>query len=111
LLLAGALLFDEKKTAKGLHCFGLDCGMLEFFKYSGLLSCVLGDGFSGKDCRLCPFNPSAKEVGGLEVFLYEAAQNLELFQIFKIKIKNQKPIAADVVSRRIVTSGITLGLI
>jgi hypothetical protein len=32
-LLAGALLFD-KKSAKVLHFFGLDCGMLEFFKYS-----------------------------------------------------------------------------
>jgi hypothetical protein len=31
--LAGALLFDEK-SAKVLHYFGLDCGMLEFFTYS-----------------------------------------------------------------------------
>jgi hypothetical protein len=71
-----------KKSAKGLHYFGLDCGMLEFFKYSCVLSCVLGDEFSRKDCRLCLFNLSAKEVGGLEVFLYETALNFELFQIF-----------------------------
>ncbi len=36
-LLAGALLFVEK-AAKGLHYFGLDCRMLEFFKYSTLLT-------------------------------------------------------------------------
>jgi hypothetical protein len=29
-LLAGALLFDEKKSAKVLLYFGFDCGMLEF---------------------------------------------------------------------------------
>jgi hypothetical protein len=32
-LLAEALLFDEK-PAKVVLYFGLDCGMLEFFKYS-----------------------------------------------------------------------------
>jgi hypothetical protein len=30
----------------------------------------------GKDC---PCNPSAEEVGGLDGFLYEAAQNFEVF--------------------------------
>ncbi len=28
---------------------------------------------------MCPYNPAAEELGGLEVFLYEAAQNFELF--------------------------------
>jgi hypothetical protein len=32
-LLAGALLF-AKKSAKVLQYVGLDCGMLDFFKYS-----------------------------------------------------------------------------
>jgi hypothetical protein len=27
----------------------------------------------------CPNNPSAEEVGGIEVYLYEARQNFELF--------------------------------
>jgi hypothetical protein len=31
-LLAG--FYSMKKSAKVLHYFGLDCGMLEFFKYS-----------------------------------------------------------------------------
>jgi hypothetical protein len=35
--------------------------------------------FGGKDCGLCPYNPSAEEVGGLDGFLYEAAQNFEVF--------------------------------
>jgi hypothetical protein len=28
---------------------------------------------------LCPYNPSAEEVGGLDGFLYEEAQNFEGF--------------------------------
>ncbi len=35
---------------------------------------IFGDRFAGKDCGLCLYNPSAREVGGLGV-LYEAAQN------------------------------------
>jgi hypothetical protein len=36
--------------------------------------------FGRKDCRLCSYNPSAEEVGGfVDVFLYGAAQNFELF--------------------------------
>jgi hypothetical protein len=38
-----------------------------------------GAQFCGKDCGLCPYNPSAEEVGGLDGFLYEAAQNFEVF--------------------------------
>jgi hypothetical protein len=34
---------------------------------------MFGDLSGGKDCGLCPYNSSAEEVGGLEVFLYEAA--------------------------------------
>jgi hypothetical protein len=49
------------------------------------LSRIFGDRFGGKDCGLYPYNPSAEEVGGLEVFLYEAAQNLELFKYSRFK--------------------------
>jgi hypothetical protein len=77
-----------KKSDKVLHYFGLDCRLLEFFKYS--IGAVIqrtivdsptffGNWFVGKDCSLYPYNPSAKEVGGLEVFLYEAAQKFKLF--------------------------------
>jgi hypothetical protein len=73
--LAGALLFDEKiRQSAALFWFGL----LEFFHFR--LSLIFGDSFGGNDCGLCPCkNQSAKEVGGLEVFLYEVAQNFELF--------------------------------
>jgi hypothetical protein len=77
----------KEKSAKVLHYFGLDCGMLEFFKYSILtgrppknnfrLSRILGSLFGGKDCSLCPYNPSAEEVGGFYEFLYEVAQNFD----------------------------------
>jgi hypothetical protein len=42
-----------------------------------------------KRLRFVPKQPSAEEVGRLDRFLYEAAQN------FKIKIKNKKPIAVS----------------
>jgi hypothetical protein len=52
---------------------------------------------------LCPYNLPAKEVGGLEVYLHEAAQSFELFSntLQKIKIKKAKAIAVDVLSRPI----------
>ncbi len=50
-----------------------------YTKNNCLLSRIFGDLFDGKDCDFCPYNPSPEEVGGLEVFLYEAAQNFELF--------------------------------
>jgi hypothetical protein len=47
--------------------------------------------FVGKDCGLCQFNPSAEEVGGLEVFFYETAHNFELFSnIEGLKLKKTK---------------------
>jgi hypothetical protein len=70
-----------QKSAKVLHYFGLDCGMLEFLKYytqavlQRTISRIFRGRFGGKDCGLGPYNPSAKEVGGLKVFLYAAAQN------------------------------------
>jgi hypothetical protein len=52
--LAGSLLFNEK-SAKVLLCFGLDCGMLEFFTHQPLskeqkcLARIFGSRFGGKD--------------------------------------------------------------
>ncbi len=51
-----------KKSASVLHYFGLDCGM-----------------FGRKDRGSYLYNVCAEEVGGLEAFLYEAAQNFEVF--------------------------------
>jgi hypothetical protein len=73
--------------------------MLEFFKYcthepSSKEQLLTFPHFwslvCGKDCGFCPYNPSAKEVGGLDGLLYKATQNFESFQIFKIKIKKSK---------------------
>jgi hypothetical protein len=85
--LAGALLFD--KSAKGLLYFGLDCGMLEFFtrrnpKNNCCYSCIFGAQFGGKDRGLCTYKLWSEQAGGLEVVLYLAAQNFELF----LNIKN-----------------------
>jgi hypothetical protein len=44
-----------------------------------------------KDSCLCPYNQSAEDVGGLDGFLYEAAQNFEvLFKYSRLKLKNSK---------------------
>ncbi len=59
----------------------------------------LGDRFGVKDSCLCTHNPSAKEVGGLKVFLYEPAPDFELhLKIQDQNLKNQKPFAHDVLS-------------
>jgi hypothetical protein len=67
--------------------FGLDCGLLFFFKIllTGrnpknicLLSCIFGARFGGKDCGLCPIRDPNKE-DDKRNFVYEAAQNLEIF--------------------------------
>ncbi len=52
-----------KKSAKGLHYFGLDCGMLEFSltsrnpKKNCCLSRISGARFIGKDRGLCTYKP------------------------------------------------------
>jgi hypothetical protein len=65
--------------------------MLEFFKYSThepsskeqLLTLIFEARFGRKDCGLYPkkyqYNPSAEELGGIDRFLYEAAQKFEVF--------------------------------
>ncbi len=74
-----------KKYAKGLHYFGLDCGMLEFFthepyfKNNCCLSHIFGARFGGKDRGLCTYKPWSEQAGGLDAFLYLAAQNFEIF--------------------------------
>jgi hypothetical protein len=87
-LLAGALLFDEKiHQSSGKCCniwFGLwDVGILQMFYLGAVLqrtivdiSRIFGTWFGGKDCGLCTF---AEEVGGLDGFLFESAQNFEVF--------------------------------
>jgi hypothetical protein len=59
-----------KKSAKVLHYFGLDCGMLEFFKYSThepsskeqLMTLPhFGTRFDRKSYDLSPYNPSNEE--------------------------------------------------
>jgi hypothetical protein len=86
--LAGALLFDEKicQTA-ALFWFGLqDVRIPEIFYSLAVLQRTIVDspaflepGFGIKDCGLCPYNPSAKEVREVERFLYESAQDFEVF--------------------------------
>ncbi len=75
LLLAVALLFDEKiRQSTALFWFGLRyVGILQMFYSRAVLQRTI------KDCGLCPYNPSAEEVGGLDGFLYEAAHNFEVF--------------------------------
>jgi hypothetical protein len=77
-----------KKSAKVLHYFGLDSGMLEFFKYSThnpsskeqlLTLSHFWSPVWQKNCGLCPYNSSNKEVGGFDGFLYEKARNFEVF--------------------------------
>jgi hypothetical protein len=52
----------------------------------------------GKDSTV--YNPSAEEVGGLGVFLYEATQNLSSFSIYsRSKLKNQKSTTVGVLIR------------
>jgi hypothetical protein len=88
-----------------LHYFGLDCwgGFFQTFYSEAVIQRTVVDfpaflrPVCRKDCGLCPFNLSAEEVGGLELFLYETAQNFELFSnIQDQNLKNQNPVAVDV---------------
>jgi hypothetical protein len=75
------------------HYFGLDCKMLELLKYSThepsskeqllTLPHFWSPVLAKKGCGLCPYNPSAKEVREVERFLYESAQNFEVFSNIK----------------------------
>jgi hypothetical protein len=81
--LAGALLFDNKKLPK---CRTILVWIAEIFYSRAVLQRTIVDSpaflepsFGIKDCGLCPYNPAAKEVREVERFLYESAQNFEVF--------------------------------
>jgi hypothetical protein len=73
-----------KKSAKVLRNLVI-CPCLENTKPPSkhkmycIVPAFFGDQFRGKYDGLCTLNSPAEEVGGLEVFLYEAALNFELF--------------------------------
>jgi hypothetical protein len=77
-----------------LHYFGLDCGMLDFLKYSNhkpkskeqLLTLPhFWSTFGGKDRGLCSYKPKSEQAG-LDGFLYEVAQKFEVFS----NVQNEK---------------------
>ncbi len=76
-----------KKSTKGLHYFGLDCGMLKFFWYSThepwskeqLLTFRHFWSTSRKRSRFVPIETVIPTSMRLDSFLYEAAQNFEVF--------------------------------
>ncbi len=71
-----------KKSAKVLNN-PLSAPVYEASNRPPNIKCIVpaffGDRFRGKYDGLCTLNSPAEEVGGLEVFLYEAALNFELF--------------------------------
>jgi hypothetical protein len=80
--------FDEKiRQRAALFGFGLqNVKILQIIHSQAVLQRIVVDfpafletGLAEKNWVLCTYNLSAGEVGGLEVFLYEAAQNFELF--------------------------------
>ncbi len=62
-----------------------------------IVPAFFGDRFGGKDGGLCTY-PPAKEVGLLGYFCMQWLKTLNSNKKFKIKIRNQKPIAFDVLS-------------
>jgi hypothetical protein len=93
--LAGALLIDEnirQRTVFLVWIAGCRNSSLtsRIPKNNGCLSCIFGALFGGKDRCLCPYKPCSERARGLAAFLYLAAQNLNSFQILKIKIKKLK---------------------
>jgi hypothetical protein len=83
-----------KKSAKVLLYFGLDCGKLEFFTHEPLskvdLSPVFSEHGSRKRSRCEHMQTVIQTSRRLDSFLHEAAQNLNSYQLFKIKNKNSK---------------------
>jgi hypothetical protein len=95
-LLAGALLFDEK-----IRCtiwFGMwDVRILQIFYSRAVVHrtsvdspAFLETGLAEKIAVCAHTTPSAEEIGGLEFFFAQAAQNFDFFQMFKIRIKKSK---------------------
>jgi hypothetical protein len=82
-LWAGALLFDKKiRQGAALFWFGLrNVGILLLTSRPPKNNCRLTywePDLAEKICGLCPYNQSAEEVGGLDGFLHDAAQNFEV---------------------------------
>jgi hypothetical protein len=95
-----------KKSAKVLLYFGLDCGMMEFFTYEPqskeqLISLLhFWSTVRRKRSRFEALSTCklwSEQAGGLEAFLHEAAQTWSCFKYSALKLKNQKPIAIDVI--------------
>ncbi len=92
-----------KKSYKGMLYFGLDSGLLVFlqiFFSQAVIQRTIVDfptfletGLEEKDCGLWPYKPWSQQVGELDAFLYVAGENLKNS---RSKLKNQKPIAVDV---------------
>jgi hypothetical protein len=85
----GALLFDGKiRQSAPLFWFGLqDVGILQIFYSRSVIQRTISLAFLRpvwrKRLRFVPIQSSAEEVGGLEVCLYDAALNFELFSNIK----------------------------
>ncbi len=72
-----------KKSAKGLHYLVWIAGCWNSSVTSRnpqnncCLSRISGARYGGKDCGLCTYKPWSDQAGGLEAFLYLAAQNFK----------------------------------
>jgi hypothetical protein len=92
--LAGTLLFDEKiRQSSALLWFGLRNDGILYLQAAVPRTIVdspafLEHGLAWKDRGLWPYNPWSQQGGWLEAFLYEAAQNFELFS--NIQDQNKK---------------------
>ncbi len=77
------LLFDEKiHQSAPLFRFRLRAvRILQIFTRQAGLQRTIADSpaFWEHGLRLCPHNPSVEEIEGLDGFLYEAAENFEVF--------------------------------
>ncbi len=80
--MAGALLFDEKiRQSPALQYFGLDCGMMKLITSHPPIvdsPAFLEPSLVENMAVFSPYSPSAEEVGEMD-FLYESAQNFEVF--------------------------------
>jgi hypothetical protein len=90
-LLAGALSFDEKiRRSSPPFWFGLRNDGI-FHLWAPIQRKIdVSPAFGEKDPGLGTCKPWSEQAGGLEAFLHGAAQNFEVFQIFKIKNKKIK---------------------
>ncbi len=99
-LLTGALLFDEK-IRQSAALFGLECGMLEFFKYSNhgpqsteqLLTLPhFWRPVWRKRLQFVPIQPVCRRNRGIRRFLHKRLRTLIFFKCSRSELKNPKPI-------------------